>query len=172
MRYLLGIAALLLTACGGGGRDNIPPADSINQAHELMAIDIVGTATDDIDGVAPINPAENSGQFVVIWAVSDPGSLYRVSLAVSSDEALSPDDVIFYARNCGGTSSECPESTETFTDCTFDNSNAIGCADDPASAADLSDFLDVIPKSAFILIQTCSIDGTDCTQSSHPVEFQ
>lgn len=174
MRYIWTFAFLALAACGGSDSDSsstsgtTPPTAN---PQDLVSFDITGTAADTA-GVSPINPAENSGQFGASWSVSDSSLLYQVGMAVSTDANASAGDVVFYMRNCGGLSTGCPEAATTFVDCTFNNSNEISCTDDPDSMADLSTFLDVIPKSAFIIIETCTIASMDCTYMSHPVQFQ
>lgn len=174
---LFAVTAAVVSACGGESSDSdtdLPPPPDFNTdpPQTLKSFDISGSAPDTSGGRAPIDPAISSGQFGVSWEVADSRSLYDVAMAVSLDDSASAGDVVFYARTCGSLKAGCPEAPTTNIDCIFNNSNELSCVDDPDTMADLSTFLDVIPKDAFVVIETCTITGHNCFVKSHPVVFQ
>lgn len=171
MRYTKTITAAgfaaILAACGGGGSGGNNSADEL-PGYTITAYDIAGTSADE-SGQAPIDANDSGGDFVASWSVID-GNGYSAQLFVSENETFSSADVEFFDRFC--TSADCGVSDSFADDCTFGTDNSIQCASDTGDAADLTAFLDTLPKDAFILMRSCDASQINCDIEAHAVQFR
>ena len=133
-------------------------------------LQVNGTSAD-AGGVTPINPAENLGRFSIKWRVRDSFFSYRAAMAVSLDKVASGSDRVFFFRNCGSNNDTCPQASSTTVDCQITNEHILSCTGDD-NQADLTTFFDVLPKNAYIIIETCMTSDTACFTKFHPVQFQ
>lgn len=170
--FLLGsMMVLLLSNCGGGSSDG-DSSVSTTTTTKINSFDASGTAT--VSGVLPIDPSVNGGEFTVDWNVdsSDP---YRFVLYISQDNVFnSTDDVLVHQRNCGSNSILylCNDiGSET---CSFDTQNMMGCGvSSPGNRpADLTIFIDAIPKTAYLILHACDALQIDCKASAIAIELR
>ncbi len=168
---LVASAALGLAACGGASSDvsNPPPADN-SPFYSIQSFDVFGTS-DDEAGRAPIDPQVSNGNFVLSLEIKDGNTSYGIRGFVSQNQTLSDSDVDFLQVSCNPV--DCGSSGTVSDDCFFGSDNSLFCTrDDDGFVADLTPFLDTIPKDAHIIIQSCDPSFTTCETASHPVQFR
>ncbi len=145
-------------------------------------------ATRNENGVTPINAGVNNGTFRVSWNVSitsgdifdtnDRG--YSISLYLSEDNELSTSsssDIRFYSENCGTVNSadNCNDDTEGSIRCNFTNNNRIICGVDTSAGqqeTNINEWLDQIPKRAFLFMEACYESSDTCETRSVRVVFR
>ena len=114
-------------------------------------------------------PQSNQGLVIIRWTVR---ALFQnsIKLVVSEDSSLSGDDVELYFSLCN-LATLCGQK-EVYMLCDFDTNNIMQCGLLGASP-DLTNFLDTIPKNAYIIIESC-LNGFPllCSTRSQGVRFQ
>jgi len=169
--FLLGaMMVLLLSNCGGGSSDD--NSSGTTTGTRINSFDANGTAT--VSGFLHIDPSVNGGEFMIDWDVdsSDP---YRFVLYISEDNVFnSTDDVLIHQRNCGSNSILYLCSDIGSEICVFDGQNMMGCGvSSPGNRpADLTSFIDAIPKTAYLILQACDALQIDCKTSAIAVELR
>jgi len=161
--------SLLFTACGGSAPEPPSVTDVLN-SYELTSFSVEGTSGDTPEGLAPIDPQTNGGEFLLRWTVRE-ALQNSIRLIVSEDNNLSDDDVEIYfficniATFCGQAQVRMP--------CEFDTDDVMECGLLIKESAFLTSFLDTIPKDAFIIIESC-LNGFPllCDTRSDGVQFQ
>ena len=165
------VAAVALASCGGGDSSTSGDVGSSMPSYTINNFDVTGTSADNASGQAPINPAVNGGNFVMSWTLEDISDQHIFSAFVSLNDVLSSSDIKFYDEICSG-AIPCGQSNPYSLDCFFNNSNEIFCAGNIGDTADLSSFLDTIPKDAFIIFESCDSSTLNCDTEAHAVQFQ
>ena len=124
-------------------------------------------------GVVPINPGVNNGQFLISWDIT--GTFYTATVALNSGPVFDPSTNVVLASGCGQQSAaDVCHATNTLT-CTFDNSDNMLCSDvaGPYATQNLAGFLAAgVPANAYIVLQACNASGSSCLTSSVPVQIQ
>lgn len=168
------VLTAFLTACGGGGGGSSGPVPSDpNDPVTIQNYAVSGTSAA-VNGVAPINPGVNSGQFSASWTVTGNTS-YTTKLVLSTDVVFDGNDIEVVNGGCGKLSvtDNCrPSGTVT---CTFNNSNIMACSDAVANfpSRDLSIFLSGgIPMNAYLVIRACNPMLSSCQTAALPVQIQ
>lgn len=96
-------------------------------------------------------------------------------MAVSNDRKYGAGDRLFFDEDCGAFGDICPQGDASVS-CGFDNNNVIACdsaGGDAWMGPDLTSFLDVLPKIAFIVVEVCTMTSTfGCFWTSKPIEFR
>lgn len=165
---IIGAFAFLIAACGGGGSSS----DSAERSYTVGSFVVTGTSANNAAGQAPISPTTNGGNFVLTWKLADiANQQHIVSAFVSQNNVLSDSDIKFYRETCNGATA-CGSSNPFSKDCFFTNANRISCAGDPGDGADITAFLDALPKDAFIIFKSCDSSSLNCSTASYPVQFQ
>ncbi len=157
------LSALFLSGCGGGD-DSSDPSDAVT----LNSVTITGTGSP-VNNVIPINPGVNGGEIQIAWSTS--ADSYHISAYVSEDDVLNGNtgnDVEVMSLNCGLPFSRCDKNGNE--SCTFNNNNSMECSIN--GAKNISTLLDVIPKSAYLIIEVCNALFDKCTSQAKAVEFQ
>lgn len=165
-RYVC-FAILLLPAMGFSGCGPSPD-DPIT----LQSFSVTGTSAS-VQGVAPINPGVNNGQFSINWVVT--GNVYTANVALNTGSIFDPITNILLATSCGKRSQIDNCQAAGTLNCTFDNSNVMQCSDGASSfaAQDLTQFLSGgVPMNAYMVIQACNPSGSVCQTASAPVQIQ
>ena len=166
LRYLA--LAVLLPALSGLAACN-PKA---NNPIVISQFSVTG-ASAPTQGVVPINPGMNGGQFVISWDIT--GNIYTATVALNSSPVFDPGSNIVLATSCGKQySGDVCRTTETLN-CTFDNSDNMQCSDlaGPYAVQNLAGFLaSGIPANAYIVLQACNAAGGACLTESVPVQIQ
>lgn len=166
--------AAIIAGCGGGGGGGAAPSTSDpNAPVTIQSYFVTGTSAT-VNGVAPINPGVNGGQFSATWTVTG-NSIYTVRIAVSTDTTHDGNDVEIVTGGCGKASvlDNC-HASGTVT-CTFNNSNVMACADqvDTFPSRDLSTFLSGgIPMNAYLVIKACNPMLTSCPTTAAAIQIQ
>lgn len=82
---------------------------------------------------------------------------------------------MFFDEDCGAFGDICPKGDASVS-CGFDNNNVIACdsaGGDAWMGPDLTSFLDVLPKRAFIVVEVCTATKYyDCYWTSKPIKFR
>jgi hypothetical protein len=152
---------------------------------EISSFSVVGTSSS-INGVIPINAGFNSGRFSVSWSVliesgegfnfDSKSSGYSVALHLSDDDELSTStDVRFYSEKCGQSDSaeNCNDSGNGSIRCNFTNENKIVCGvSNGQQETDISDWLDELPKRAYLFLEACHEGGDPCDNRSARIELR
>jgi hypothetical protein len=154
---------------------------------DISSFSVQGTSRNE-NGVAPINAGVNNGAFLVTWNVavssgdvfdsSDRG--YSISLYLSDDSELSNTssaNIRFYIENCGTSDSadNCNDDAEGSIRCNFTNDNKIVCGEGTSEGQQeisISEWLDEIPKSAFLFMEACYEGSETCDTRSVRVVFR
>ncbi len=159
----------LLAACGGGSSNTSEPDKAVH--IRSFFVDGSGPA---VGGKTPIDPAINGGLFQVQWKASE--DVYHAEVWLSEDDVLDTStgsgDIRVYGRNCGVMFSDC-KSTGDYA-CHFTNENKISCGDITAANPEhlIADFLDTVPKSAYLILQICNNLFTKCETSQVAIELK
>lgn len=179
-QHLSAIAILLglLTACGSGGGSgggsSQQSAFNPGAPVTLNSFTVTGTSAA-VNGVAPISPGVNSGQFSFDWNITGNAS-FTTSVVVSADNVYDEGSDIGIAGGCGKTSIVDSCHVSTTINCTFNNSNIMTCNDPGGGtfpARDLTTFLSSgVPKSAYLVIRACDALMTSCPTMSAPIQIQ
>ncbi len=168
--------AAVVAACGGSGGGSNGTASSTSDPNAPVTIQgytVTGTSAT-VNGVAPINPGVNGGQFATSWTVTG-NSIYTVRIAVSTDATYDGNDIEIVTGGCGKASvlDNCHGSGTV--SCTFNNSNVMTCADQVGAfpSRDLSTFLGGgIPMNAYLVIKACNPMLTSCPTSAAAIQIQ
>lgn len=131
-------------------------------------------------GAAPITPHLDNGNFALQWEIGSYGQ-YHVDLYVSNDPWLGlqdpwgREDVLFKHLGGMGNSYNTAYNTDTvFMSCRFTTDNILSCGqinyDNPGR--DLTPYLNVLPKTGYIILRACDEYMQDCAITSRYVEFQ
>lgn len=177
------MAFLALTGCGaGGGAGGIPTGGGgttydPNGSITLSNLSVAGTSTS-VNGVAPISPGVNGGQFSVSF--NSAGTAlpnYSAYMYVSSASTIGGTATsLLIATNCGATVIGGNCATAVTTNCTFDNSNKVTCVNPLGGtfpAANLTNFLSSgIPKDAYLVVHACNAFQSVCSDVSAPIQLQ
>ena len=160
----------LLAACGGGSDSNISDPD---QAVHIRSFTVDGSGAV-VGGKTPINPAINGGLFQVQWEASE--EVYHAEVWLSEDDVLDTSstgsDIRVFGRNCGILFSDC-NRTGSYT-CRFTSENKISCGEINIANPErlITTFLDVVPKSAYLVLQVCNNLFTKCETRPVAIELQ
>ena len=165
-----GVLIGLLSACGRSVPNLIELNDILN-SHELTSFTVLGTGADTASGQASINPGINNGEFHITWSVNDLVQ-NTVKLVVSNDSNLSDDDVEIYFSLCNQ-AVPCGQAQVDML-CTISTTNLLTCGFGLISQeTPLTEFLDTIPKNAFIIIESCfNANPLLCDSRGKSVQFQ
>lgn len=155
---IFAVIGLLLTGCGG---KHDPVARVIDEAlePEIDHFDV------DPENIFP-------GDRVDIEWEAD-GLFDEARVYISEDSRISSSDVEVVDEDCGFSSSRhCGGADRRVFECRFGMDNSFDCEedDDLLRRNDLSDFLDQIPKAAYIILEVCD-DDNDCDTRSRRVTF-
>ncbi len=138
----------------------------------ISGFSVTGTSAAS-QGVVPINPGVNNGQFTISWDIT--GNIYTATVALNSSPVFDPNTNIVLASGCGKQSaSDVCHTTDTLS-CTFDNSDNMQCSDPagPYAVQNLAYFLAAgVPANAYIVLQACNAAGNYCLTDSVPVQIQ
>ncbi len=124
-------------------------------------------------GVVPINPGVNNGQFSINWNIT--GNIYTAVVALNAGPVFDPNTNIVLANSCGKQSSRGVCHTTETLNCTFDNSNNMQCSDHtgPYTVQNLTLFLNAgVPDNAYLVLQACNPAGNLCLTGSVPIQIQ
>jgi len=166
-RVLLASAALShLAACKTSGNQSAPA--SVPPSVGIMNI----TSTDkSLNSPAILNPAENNGKFTVHWTQYS-GTPYRTTVVLSTDQTLESKGVTLYAADVpaqSGSGIDMPVANfDNYLNCTYASDNSIDCG----NKVDIQAFPNQLPKSAYIVIQSCLENTSTCAVSTYPVTLQ
>jgi len=150
------------TSCSPG------PGDPVT----IASFRVTGTSAS-LNGLAPISPGVNNGQFSISWNVT--GNIYTAVIALNTSPTFNPNTNIVLASSCGkqSQSDDC-HPTGTLA-CTFNNTNVMQCSDGlgPYAAQNLTQFLSAgVPLNAYIVIQACNHQGNSCPTSAAAIQIQ
>jgi hypothetical protein len=161
----------VVTACGGGSSS--PSVSNPNDPVTIQSYTVTGTSAA-VNGVAPINPGVNNGQFSAIWTVTG-NTIYTVRIAVSTDTIYDGNDIDIVNGGCGKANVADNCHTTGTVNCTFNNANIIACSDLVAAfpTRDLSVFLSGgIPMNAYLVVRACNPPLTSCPTAAVPIQIQ
>lgn len=168
-------AALLISACSGGGTD---PADRNGESATVVTASVVGTDGSIAlpnQGTAKINADENNGRFVLRWDNSSWTSPHRIQWIVSSDSRRSADDQEVLARDCGQQSIDCSRESVQFN-CQFTADKHFRCAGgSPEDTHDLTGYFSRntdLPATYTLIFRVCDVAAQNCTERAIPVRFE
>ena len=148
------LAAGLLLSCGGDGGDQRVTA----QSAQLNAYSVTGTSSPILPGdPIPISPSENGGRFTLEWSISADGVVDLEAGACAPNSGKCGESLEFIDHGCGD---GFPCDLQGTITCTFNNSNQISCPG--AKGANLSSYLDQIPKEADMILCARDLEGTHC----------
>jgi len=177
LKHLYLCCSLFLVACGGGSDGDDDQSGLLTDpdaAINITSFDIVGTSADLGPGLAPINPLQNSGEFEINWSifnlplVNSSNINYTTSIYVSEDDTgsdlSSSGDILIFRDTCNAT------NTCITVECSYSTSNIMSCG--AFGAVDITAFLDVLPKDAYIAIETCNLADTICYSTGHRAFIQ
>ena len=179
LRQLAIVATTLgLAACSGGvdvsgGLTPPVPSNPVTTSTTINRFDVTGTAAT-ANGIVPINAAFNAGEFTMDWEVTS-SNPYRVEVFISADNTLDKtSDIEIYNRNCGNDPLVYTCNNIGNYVCAFTNANEMSCGIVTAfnTRKDLTTFLNVIPKSAFMMIEACNALRDSCKTASVAIELQ
>ena len=162
----------VLTACGGGsGGGNNSNGNGNSPGVSLQGASVTGTSAA-TGGVTPINPGVNNGDFSVTLQIGGDEDLYRMAVYISDNATFEPvNDIALAKKNCGVVVTTC-QATETFR-CQFTTDNKVICLDPNTQTANLSGFLDQLPKQAQLIAELCGgVLTTTCEYRALPVVLQ
>ena len=181
-RFLPFLAVISLVACGGGSSSSndeefsgFPDDEPTTPRYQINSFEIVGTDEAENADPAIIDPAQNGGNFVLSYTIEDNTVGNYVGLFVSDNDTLSNADINFFDEFCSN-GLTCGDETSFTDDCFFNNSNQLYCSfpdEDEEDRADISEFLDELPKDGFIILRACKdAAAIDCDLSTIAVQFQ
>ncbi len=163
---------VLLFSCSDSNPNDSNPNDSKKGEYVIKTFEVTGTSQD-VNGIAPISPSINNGNFTLKWEVEDNDSLYKVQIFVSNNDVLSNADIEFYKDNC--LLNDCGNNNPFTNDCFFNNNHDIWCEKERILEKDkinLQSFLNTIPKDAYIILKSCDVSGLSCSQATEAVRFE
>lgn len=130
-------------------------------------------------GAAPITPHLDDGNFALQWEVRSYGQ-YHVDLFVSNDPWLGPpdpwgrEDLLFKHLSSGSSYNDAYRIDTAFMNCRFTTDNILSCGrvDYGNPGRDITPFLNVLPKTGYVILRACDEFMRDCATASLFVEFQ
>jgi|TARA_B100000745_G_scaffold136937_2_gene89479 hypothetical protein len=156
---LLSCSLLALVACGG---DDDPVFEEINEELDV-----------DIDYFDVDNTSLFPGEKTEIkWASEGAAQKFDVHVYVSEDSSLSDDDIEVIDEVCSFESDRhCEAEEDIVFECRYQSDNHFDCKEDGERLreTDLTSFLDVLPKSAYLILELCN-DG-DCETEVERISF-
>lgn len=177
--FSLGLIAAFLAGCGGGAA-SVPGSGSSNSTGggrtQIYAYSVTGSDNKTSTGSqsVTINPSQNGGAFTLYWDASSSTQPYVAQWYVSTDNALSDDDVELLSRNCDQASGDCQQQYDTFN-CTLDNSMDANCSDaSSSSGTNLTNYFSKsgLPVNDYLLLRVCDGLFQDCVVKAIPTTFQ
>lgn len=151
--------ALLLVACGGS---NDPILKEINEGLDAEI--------DDFDlNISDINPGETLD---IRWESSG-AIIFDAKVYLSEDSRISAQDPIIVDEECSTSSNDhCSATSRVTFECRYRSDNTFDCEEDDKllKQNDLTEFLDEIPKDAFVILELCN-DG-DCESQAEELTFR
>ena len=167
-KTLLTVLVVLLSACSGGGVEEV----DISIVDDLTLETSASSNTTSDDGVNlesfnmdpnTVNPAIDGGAFEISWEASNFSSGYYARLLFSLDTSPSDGDAVVFAEFCS--TDDCGQ-TEVTTTCFFTSSNVMSCLG--FGGVNLSSFIPALPVDAFLILQLC--DDPEFTSCSNEFE--
>lgn len=147
---------------------------------DIISFSVQGTSRNE-NGVVPINAGIRNGAFLVSWSVTvTSGELfdtndngYTIRLYFSEDDELSissSTDIRFYSEKCGTSrSADNCNDEEGSVSCNLTNDNKIICSTGTSAGqqeTSIDEWLDEIPKRAFLFMEACYEGGDTCDTRS------
>ena len=184
MKVFLLATLFILTSCGGtSGSSGTDVSAHFQEPPELKNFEIIGTSSA-INNVAQLNSVEgNSFKAQVKIRATDTGKGkgkgYRISLFISQDEKLDVNDIDIWRESCRG--KICKGYIDYQIKCDLgsihtgadkmkiycesqDGSNGLGYLD--------NQFLNTLPKKAYILLVIYGFAGVSGDYNTHPKEVE
>lgn len=153
------VVVLPLMACGG---KNDPILKEINEGLDAEI--------DDLDlNIRDINPGETLD---IRWESSG-AIIFDAKVYISEDSRISAEDVIVVDEECSTSSNDhCRANSRVTFECRYRSDNTFDCEEDDRllKQNDLTEFLDEIPKDAFVILELCN-EG-DCESRSEELTFR
>lgn len=130
-------------------------------------------------GATPITPHVDGGSFTMQWEIQSYGP-YSVDLYVSNDPWLGPqdpwerEDLLFKHFGGIGYGSDAYRIDTLFMNCRFSIDNVLSCGglNYANPGRDITPFLNVLPKTGYLILRACDDYSQDCAISARYVEFQ
>lgn len=187
------LCSIGLAACGGGssgsgtgggarsgtgiplsGGDTGGSTPQLPQQVETKITSFTGGYVDGQSGLSSIgvDAAINEGAFTLAWGIQS-SSAVRMDLYVSKDDQLSKEtDEYFYGDNCYAVNGSTTEFDCGVAQCKFESNNRIRCGDNPHinTGVNLTDFLEALPESDYLIMNLCDTGG-NCDQASIGIRF-
>ncbi len=171
-------AYIVIQACNPAG--DICPVSYIpvqiqpnpDNAVSISTFSVTGTSPPS-QGLVPISPGVNNGQFSVNWDVT--GNLYTGVIALNANPVFDPNTNIVLATSCGKQSASGACQSSGTLACTFNTSNIMQCSDATGTylSQDLTQFLvNGLPDNAYIVMQACNPAATSCPTTYTEVQIQ
>lgn len=171
-------AIAAIVGCGSGSSSSSGGGSGWdpNGTITISNLSVTGTSAS-VAGVAPINPGVNGGQFSVTFnAAGTALPQYSAYMYTNATGVYNANDPLLLGWNCGKTTAGGDCATTVTTQCAFDNSNMITCANllgGNFPTRDLTTFLSTgIPKNAYIVVHACNALLTACSDQAVPVQYQ
>ena len=160
LTVLFGVCAMAfgLTACLG---DSDPVIKAINDTLDVEFESFDVSERDIYPGEVVTIKWQSSGVFI-----------FDARMYVSEDSEVSAGDVRVVDEKCSFDSDRhCQSGEDVRFECSYLSDNSFDCREDGDTLRrnDLSEFLDVLPKPAYIILQLCDNDG--CVQRARQVTF-
>ncbi|WP_053980705.1 hypothetical protein [Marinagarivorans algicola] len=167
---------ILLSACGSsessgginnnGNTDDNSSASNTDADHKIKSVTVVGSDGSTTPSV--IDPSIGDGIFLISTEVTNGRSPFNGEVYLSTNETLSNLDISIGAGTCEPTEPDCAAGL-SMDECQYKNDNTITCGD---NVTDISDFLTEIPKSGYIIVETCDVADLNCNTASAAVTFR